>query len=603
MSGTGPIGASADQCLRFLLLFHRFVGFAGGNAHVPTRVCVLIRELGGSMKFRPRTFGLLAAAILGASAIAIPGALAQNAAPAQPAPPAAPTATPVAADRLGARCPPEATSLSAAYPSWSGWSTDEQNWRLQSARDAILSAADIPNLKLKWAFGIPNVRIVRSQPAAYRGHVFVGGNDGTLYALSGLTGCTYWATKAGSPIRSGIVIGRLGIGEFVFFGDAAGNVYALDYGDGRVLWSTRVDDHPNATITGTPTFYYGRLYVPVSSGEEGARRRAEYECCTFRGSVVALDAATGKRIWQSYMDPHPPAVVGKTPEGRNIYAPSGMAVWSAPTIDAAKNRLYVGTGDNYSEPDTKTSDAVVALDLKTGAMLWSVQFDKDDVYKIDCGDPPREGCAPPTNPEFDLGASPILVDLGHSKRALILGQKSGLVYAVDPDGNGKLLWHARAGVGGLLGGVRWGPATDGTNVYVAVSDLAFQGRGPDPTKGGGITAYRVTDGAQIWKTPPPGCGDRRPCSPAQSQAVTAIPGAVFSGSIDGHLRAYATTDGKIIWDFDTARDFDTVNKVAAHGGSLDVGGPIVAGGMVFVVSGYAGFGAMPGNVLLAFAAK
>src|SRR5262249_5497407 len=151
----------------------------------------------------------------------------------------------------------------------------------------------------------------------------------------------------------------------------------------------------------------------------------------------------------------------------------------------------------------------------------------------------------------------------------------------------------------LLGGVQWGPATDGANVYVAVSDLAFAagGRGPDPTKGGGITAYRLTDGRQIWKTPAHGCGARRPCSPAQSQPATAIPGAVFSGSIDGHLRAYSTTDGKIIWDFDTARDFDTVNKVAAHGGSLDVGGPIVAGGSVFVVSGYPGFGAMPGNVL------
>jgi polyvinyl alcohol dehydrogenase (cytochrome) len=140
-------------------------------------------------------------------------------------------------------------------------------------------------------------------------------------------------------------------------------------------------------------------------------------------------------------------------------------------------------------------------------------------------------------------------------------------------------------------------------VYVAVSDLAFQGRSIDPTKGGGIAAYRVSDGKLLWKTPPPGCADRRPCSPAQSQAVTAIPGAVFSGSLDGHLRAYATSDGQIIWDFDTAREFVTVNNVAAKGGSLDVGGPIVAGGMVFVVSGYPGFGAMPGNVLLAFSAK
>ncbi|HXO87490.1 MAG TPA: PQQ-binding-like beta-propeller repeat protein [Candidatus Acidoferrales bacterium] len=554
------------------------------------------------MKFHPRECALLAAAIFWASPSSAPAARTQSAATALAAPPA-PTATPVPTSQLVNPCSADVRPAAPTAPAWAGWSTTPSNGRFQSAAQAGLSAADVAQLQLKWAFGIPNVKIVRSQPAVYRGRVFVGANDGTLYALDAATACIIWATTASRPVRSGIAIGKASDADAVFFGDAGGDVFALDFATGKPLWAARPEDHPNATITGTPTYFEGRLYVPVSSGEEGARRRAEYECCTFRGSVVALDAATGKKIWQGYMAADAPVVVGKTKEGHNIFAPSGMAIWSAPTIDTAKNRIYVGTGDNYSEPGTKTSDAVVALDLRTGAILWSVQFDKDDVYKIDCGDPPREGCSPPTNPEFDLGASPILVPLAHGKRALVLGQKSGLIYAVDPDAQGKLLWHARAGAGGLLGGVQWGPATDDTNVYVAVSDLAFQGRGPDPAKGGGISAYRLSDGQQIWKTPPPGCGDRRPCSPAQSQAVTAIPGAVFSGSIDGHLRAYATGDGKVIWDFDTARDFDTVNQVSAHGGSLDVGGPIVARGMVFVVSGYAGFGAMPGNVLLAFAAK
>jgi polyvinyl alcohol dehydrogenase (cytochrome) len=550
------------------------------------------------MKFRPRRSLLLAAVFSVASTA--PRAQTQTAAP-----PTAPVATPVAVDQLANRCAASVKPAPPTAPAWTGWSTTPANWRYQPAAQAGLSATELAQLRLKWAFGIPNVKIVRSQPAAYRGRVLVGANDGTLYALDAATGCTIWATTVSKPIRSAVAIGKAGDAEAVFFGDAGGDVFALDFADGKLLWAARPEDHPNATITGTPTYYNGRLYVPMSSGEEGARRRAEYECCTFRGSVVALDGASGEKIWQAYMSAPPVAVGGfqAGPEHR-VFAPSGMAIWSAPTIDRAKNRIYVGTGDNYSEPGTKTSDAVVALDLKTGAILWSVQFDKDDVYKIDCGDPPRAGCSPPTNPEFDLGASPILIELApgkNRKRALILGQKSGLVYAVDPDADGKLLWHVRAGAGGLLGGVQWGPATDGANVYVAVSDLAFQGRGPDPTQGGGIAAYRLADGRQVWKTPPPGCGDRRPCSPAQSQAVSAIPGAVFSGSIDGHLRAYADADGKIIWDFDTARDFDTVNKVPAHGGSLDVGGPIVAGGMVFVVSGYAGFGAMPGNVLLAFA--
>jgi polyvinyl alcohol dehydrogenase (cytochrome) len=557
------------------------------------------------MKVHLRECALLATAIF--CAIAAPAAPpAQNAAAPAATPPAAPsaapTATPVATGQLANRCAKPQLPVMFSFD-WIGWGGNPGNWRF-AASPSGLSAAAVPSLQLKWAFGIPNVRIVRSQPAAAGGRLLVGANDGTVYSLDAARGCTLWATTASKPVRSGLVI-AIGAGRHpaVFFGDSGGNVYALDFSTGELVWAVRADDHPEATITGTPAYFDGRLYVPISSGEEGARRRPEYECCTFRGSVVALDAATGKKIWQSYMATDAPVAVGKTKDAHNIFAPSGMAIWSSPTIDVAKRRIYVGTGDNYSEPATKTSDAVVALDLKTGTILWSVQFDKDAVYKIDCGDPPREGCSPPTNPEFDLGASPILVELGHRKRALILGQKSGLIYAVDPDADGRLIWHARAGAGGLLGGVQWGPATDGTNVYVAISDLAFQGRAPDPSKGGGITAYRLSDGKQIWKTPPPGCADRRPCSPAQSQAVTAIPGAVFSGSIDGHLRAYADADGKIIWDFDTARDFDTVNKVPAHGGSLDVGGPIIAGGMVFVVSGYPGFGAMPGNLLLAFAAK
>jgi len=522
----------------------------------------------------------------------------------QTAPAASPaTATPVAADKLVNRCAPDVKPGLSGAPSWTGWGADPANWRFQPAAIAGISAADVPHLKLKWAFGIPNVRIVRSQPAIFGGRVYVSGNDGSVYSLDAATGCTYWATSTPKPVRSGMLVGKAGTVEAVFFGEADGTVYALDASTGSFLWSTRADSHPAATITGTPSYFNGRLYIPVSSGEEQSRRRPDYECCTFRGSVVAMDAAGGKILWQTYMAPDTPSPHGKTADGRTIYAPSGMAIWSSPTIDVAKKRVYVGTGDNYSEPGTGTSDAVVALDLTTGKILWSSQFDKDDIYKIECGTPPAQGCQPPTVPEFDLGASPILVAPPHGKRVLFVGQKSGMVYAVDPDANGTLLWHARAGVGGLLGGVQWGPATDGTNFYVAVSDLAFGKGGPDPTKGGGISAYQVSDGKLLWKTPPPGCGDRRPCSPAQSQAIRAIPGAVFSGSIDGHLRAYATADGKIIWDFDTAQSFDSVNKVPAKGGSLDVGGPVIAGGMIFVVSGYPGFGAMPGNALLAFSAN
>jgi polyvinyl alcohol dehydrogenase (cytochrome) len=506
----------------------------------------------------------------------------------------------VAPDQLRDRCSDSAKAAGENSPAWKGWSPDSSNWRFQSAAEARIPEGNIPKLKLRWAFGVPNVTSVRSQPAIFRGRVYVGANDGSLYALDAATGCTFWATTAAKAIRSSTAIGKAGRVDAVFFGSAVGDVYAIDAESGKFLWSAHPEEHAAAEITGTPTYFDGRLYIPMSSSEEGFRRRPGYECCTFRGSVTALDAASGKTIWKTYMAPDAPSPHGKTADGRAILGPSGMAIWSSPTIDGAKRRLYVGTGDNYAEPDTPNADAVVALDLDSGKMLWSTQFTKENVYKIECGDQPAAGCSPPKVPEFDLGASPVLIDQP-GPRVLILGQKTGMVYGVDPDHDGKLIWHQRAGIGGLLGGVQWGMASDGGSVYVAVSDLAFiGGRSPDPSQGGGIFAYRAADGTLLWHTPAPGCGDRRPCSPAQSQAVSAIPGTVFSGSIDGHLRAYSSKDGKIVWDFDTAQSFDTVNGVTAKGGSLDVGGPVIANGMIFVVSGYT---AIPGNVLLAFSAE
>jgi polyvinyl alcohol dehydrogenase (cytochrome) len=271
--------------------------------------------------------------------------------------------------------------------------------------------------------------------------------------------------------------------------------------------------------------------------------------------------------------------------------------------------LYVTTGDNYSIPATATSDAVLALDLDNGKIVWSRQFTEGDVFNLACAFRRDPTCKEEAGPDFDFGSSPILVTLAGGKRSLILGQKSGMIYAIDPDRRGELLWQARAGKGGALGGIQWGPATDGRTIFAAVSDIAFlpstePGKmNTDPNTGGGLVAYTVDSGREQWRAKPMPCGDRRPCSPAQSAAVTAIPGVVFSGSLDGHIRAYSTADGKLLWDFDTERSFNTVNGVAASGGSLDAAGAVVAEGMVFVVSGYPTNGGKPGNVLLAFAAE
>ena len=303
----------------------------------------------------------------------------------------------------------------------------------------------------------------------------------------------------------------------------------------------------------------------------------------------------------------------KTKQGSATMGPSGVGVWTAPTLDPDRDTMYVTTGDNYSDPPTNMSDAVVAMRMSTGEILWSKQLTAGDAWNSSCYLGGRVNCPDSDGPDFDFASAAALVSLSGGRRALVVGQKSGIAYALDPDKQGQILWQSRLGKGGTVGGVEWGGATDGRGFYVALSDVGFQvalipGTNDrqyelDPKQGGGIFAFRIDNGERLWQTPPPGCGNRRPCSPAQSAAVTAIQGAVFSGALDGHLRAYSTTNGKIIWDYDTDREFKTVNGVKGHGGALDVGGPIVAGGMLFASSGSAQRNGLPGNVLLAFGVK
>ncbi len=494
--------------------------------------------------------------------------------------------------------------------SWSSWGGGLTNTRFLPANDAGLQAESVPRLALKWAFAFPDTSTLRSQPAVYRGRIFVGSQDGSVYVLDAATGCVHWSTTVQSQVRSGITTGEIAGNPTIFFGDSAGFVYALDGATGKQLWRMRPDEHPASTMTATPVFYNGRLYVGAASREEALSVSSGYQCCTFRGSESALDAVTGKPIWKRYMIPEVAKQHGKTKQGAASFGPSGVGVWTAPTLDPERDTMYVTTGDNYSDPATPLSDAVVALRMSSGDILWSKQLTAKDAWNSSCQLPGKVNCPDTEGPDFDFAASAILISLPNGSRALLLGQKSAVVYAIDPDKKGQTLWQARIGEGGTVGGIEWGPASDGRNIYVALSDIRFEvARKPgsndrtyelNPSKGGGLFAFRVDNGERMWQTPPPPCGDRRPCSPAQSAAITAIPGAVFSGSEDGHLRAYATSNGQIIWDFDTAREFKTVNGVVGHGGAIDVAGPVVAGGMLFSVSGYPARGGMGGNVLLAF---
>ncbi len=499
-------------------------------------------------------------------------------------------------------------------PYWNGWGVDAANRRMQPAAMAGLSTEQVARLKLKWAFGFPGGIRAFAQPTVAGGRIFLGSDSAKVYSLNAATGCTYWIFKADASVRSAISIGPLGARWAAYFGDQRAQAYAVDAATGALLWKVRVEEHPAAMITGAPALYDGRLYVPYSSYEEVTGGGPKYECCKFRGGVTALDAATGKQIWKTYTIPETPHPVRKNKQGTQLWGPSGAAVWSSPTLDLKKRAVYVTTGDAYSDPPAPTSDAFVAFDMDSGKMLWSRQMTASDAFNLAC--PSGDNCPEAKGPDFDFGSSPSLVDLPNGKRALVAGQKSGMVHAVDPDQHGVVLWQPRGGTGGPLGGVQWGSATDGRNVYVALSDFSSAiVRGPepganktmfgvyfkpDPKAGGGMFALNLATGERVWSTPPPGCGEKMGCSPAQSAAVTAIPGAVFSGSLDGHLRAYSTADGRIFWDVDTAIDYTTVNGVKAAGGSLDGPGPVVVGGMLYLNSGYGAFGGMPGNVLLAF---
>jgi polyvinyl alcohol dehydrogenase (cytochrome) len=503
-------------------------------------------------------------------------------------------------------------------PRWNGWGADPSQHRFQPSDMARLAPSDASRLKLKWAFGFPGATRSVAQPTIFGGRVFVGSWNGKVYALDAKSGCTYWEFDAGKAVRSAVVIGQRADGWAAYFGDQGANVYSVDAMTGGELWRTKVDDHPAAITTGSPTLIGTTLFVPVSSFEEVTGANKSYSCCTFRGSLVALDPSTGKILWKAFTIAEQAKPGATNAAGVQLMGPSGAAIWSAPTFDAVVNRIYATTGDNYSDPPTETSDAILAFDAGSGEAAWSRQVTSGDAYNIACRPTPRENCPKANGPDLDFGSSAVLANLANGKRVLVAGQKSGVVTALDPDHGGEVVWQKRVGAGGTLGGVQWGVAADQNNVYVAVSDARLSAVAPgtpgaqplvfnpkvtilyDSKTGGGLSALKLATGEEVWRTPHPGCGDVPGCSPAQSAAVTAIPGLVFSGGLDGHLRAYLAADGRIVCDIDTKGDYQTVNGVAAKGGSIDGGGAVVVDGIVYLGSGSGIFGGTPGNVLLAY---
>lgn len=483
----------------------------------------------------------------------------------------------------------------ASKSEWNGWSTDDSNTRFQSDTAAGLTVTQVPSLQLKWAFGFPNGAAAYGQPTVYNGRIYNGSNDGTIFALDAHTGCVYWTFSAKALVRAPIVIGP---GPRAYFGDLESNFYAINANTGQLIWKKKLDDQPFTRITAAAKLYNDRLYVPIASQEENAGADPHYPCCTFRGSLMALDAKDGTVLWKTYTTPEAKPT-HKSATGVQFYGPSGATIWSPPTVDPKRSLIYAATGNGYSDPPLKTADAIVAFDMKTGVIRWTQQATLD-MFNWSCGPRAAAGGNCPENhgPDVDFGSPPVLADAGDGKQVIIAAQKSGVVHGLDPDKEGAILWQTRIGHGSPLGGIEWGVAVHDGLVFAPLSDINRE----DPQAAGGLFALDVKTGKVVWHTPSPKltCMEQRGCNAALIAPPTVIAGAVLVGSMDGHLRAYAEKTGEVIWDCDTAHKFDTIDRVPGNGGSFGSTGPTIVDGMLYVNSGYSA--GLPGNVMLAFAA-
>jgi polyvinyl alcohol dehydrogenase (cytochrome) len=498
---------------------------------------------------------------------------------------------------------------------WSGWGGGSGEAGFRNAEAAGITSDDLGDLELAWAFAFPDAGQVRSKPAVVGDRVIVGSAYGEVYSLDLETGCVHWVFPADAAVRGGIAIGEgPGGTQSAFFADFRANAYAIDAATGELLWKTSTATHADHSNTGTVAIHDGRIFVPISTMEIATAGNPDYACCTASGGLVALSMASGEKLWEFWTISEEPREVGETERGTKIFAPSGAPVWSSPTVDADRGLVYIGTGENYTRPATDTSDAIIAIVMDTGEVRWSFQGHADDAWNLACGLPAGfENCPVGTGPDFDFGMAPILVTRDDGSQVLVAGQKSAMVWAFDPDSNGELVWARKLGKGSALGGVHWGIAADGRRVYVPNADHPFAvlrdprtGEFADPSgaeaPGMGVFALDLGAGEIIWRAEPDPttCGGRQGCMPFFSSAATAIEGAVLAGSLDGHMRAYSTEDGSLLWDIDTAREFETVNGIPGRGGAIDGPGPVVARGTILIGSGYDMFSEMPGNLLLAF---
>jgi polyvinyl alcohol dehydrogenase (cytochrome) len=499
-------------------------------------------------------------------------------------------------------CAKPGGAIDLSAPRWQGWGNDVENTRYQAKPG--LSAKDLARLKPKWTYAYVG-RSAIGQPTVIGDRVFVTHANGRVSALDAKSGCEYWNFETNSSVRTPVIVVPIANKSAptkyaAIFGTFSAVEYALDAETGAELWHTKMDDHVVARLTGAATFLNGVVYVPVSSHEETTAPSEKYACCTFRGAIVALDSVSGKVIWKAFGIPSEPKPLKVNTSGVQMFGPAGGAIWSAPTIDTKRGLIYAATGNSYTDADTDGgNDSIVAFDIKTGKRVWASQVTPKDSFLLGCskGRAGKGNCPEEIGPDHDFGSSPLLRTLAGGKQIIVAGQKSGLVYGLDPDQQGRVVWQTRVGAGSALGGIEWGFSADLENAYVPVSDVGAGAAGTP-----GLYALNLATGKQKWAVPTPTVectwsGGR--CARAQAAASTTIPGVVFSGAFDGHLRAYATGDGAILWDYDTSPASDTVNGAHVEGGTIDATGATIVNGVVYIASGYGSWG-KSGRLLIAF---
>ena len=513
-----------------------------------------------------------------------------------------------------------ATSIDLT-PNINGWGINNKNHRFISETDAGINRENLSRLRVKWVFALPDTKAPHTQPFITPDTVFVGDEPGLVYALDRETGCEKWRFDAGDTVRTALRFvayeedaqqtkDEAMTGEHsnvLTFGTIAGEVFGIDPRTGLQRWRIRADEHPTTMVSGSAVDHHGVIFQPVSSTEAMWALNPFYNCCSFRSSVIALSPANGELLWRRTIIEEEPRLTRKNLIWGNNYGPSGAPVWSQPAIDAKRNRLYLGTGENYSSPATDTSDAIVAIDLSTGAMLWHKQFLAADAWNVACASPLDSNCPRERGVDLDFGAPPILVTID-GRDIILAGQKNGSVYALDPDQNGKVLWQQKPGTGGKLGGVHFSMGVDEARgvVYVPISDRSVEILGDDPEgePNPSLNAYDIVSGKNLWSTRAPNIcinddGENiDDCHPGLSAAVTITESLIFSPSLDGHIRVFDAHSGAHIWDFDTRGEFPAVNAKKAHGGAIDLVVVYLDKGQLFVNAGYKSFGQAGGNAFI-----